>query len=253
MSLSTVSRRLDRTRFQPVSVVAQVVVAAFIAVVLLIRSLGLFNSWKPPLWTDVTALPRESLLVLAPLLAAAGAWVGGWRHTLAVGAIPGRGWNRVASRQVLLLGRSVVIGTLGGLAPAILVTADRATGGHLVTWSILASLASYIAILVLGFAVGVAWRNRLAIVGAACLAYVVLLAPVLLNEMSSGNLTSGSTPRSFLSVSLVWTDFRAGVGRREAAAAAIERTLLFSTFAGAGMMASIYLDDQFQEVSGRRR
>ncbi len=232
-----------RSRFRPISAGTEGSLALVVACLTLLGSRSVLSSWKPPLWSEVSALPRESLLVLGPFVAGVGACVGCSRHTVAVGCAPGRGWSKVAAAQLFLLTRGVLGGSLVGLLPAIVATTTRATGGAPAILAFVSGWLGLVAVLVLGFAAGVAWSSRIVIVVAAVATYPLIAAPALLTDAFSGSLVAGTQGKSFLNIALVWIDFGAGVGQREASAAGLQRVVLFGALVVAGWFAIVRIGD----------
>lgn len=176
-------------------------------------------------------------MVLGPLLAGVAAWVGGWAHTAAIGPIPARG-GAVLTAQAWPLALACAAGQAVGLAPAVLDTQRRATGGTFQPAVILSGMAGLTAVLMLGFLVGVVWRSRYAVVVVVLLVVPLALLPAVLTEASAGRLESGDFGRSYLSVALVWNDFGAQAGQREVTSSALARLVLFSLFALSALMAA---------------
>ena len=121
-------RDARRTTFRPVPLWVSFIVATSAALVTGGLARGTQPDWLPPLWVEVDAAPRSSIVVLGPLLAAVGAWVGGWTHTAAIGPTAARG-GAVLRAQAWPLALACTTGQAVGLAPAIFDTQKRATGG----------------------------------------------------------------------------------------------------------------------------
>lgn len=236
-------RQHRTTRFVPVRgrVVACVVFA--VAAATWRSSQGSLPSWMPPIWPETNAAARDSIVVVGPLVAALGAWVGGWRHTVALTGAPARGWARIAAAQLVPVALAVIVGNAGGLVPVFARSLNRATAGGPQPLVVLSAWLALVALLVAGYAVGVAWRSRAAAVVAAVGTLPVIMVPVLLNDAFTGSIETGTQGRSFYSIALVWLDFAAGPGQREILAATVQRLVFFAAVAGSVALAAVRLAD----------
>lgn len=237
-------------RFRPVSFPTQLIVAVAVAAITWTFTDDTLPSWMPPRWADTNAIPRDALLLFGPLVAGVGAWVGGWSHTLVIGPTPARGWHRIAVAQLGPLAASVTVGAIGGLTPALIDTARHATSNGASPLVILSAVTAAIALLVCGFAVGVAWSSQLAPIAAATGTFLGIMAPIVLTNTLVGSLDTGTSGTSFYSVALVWLDFSAAPGWFERSGISAQRTILFTLVAGAALVTAIRIRDRDQK---RRR
>lgn len=174
--------RSSRTLW-PVSLPLCVAAGVLATAATLAASKPVLMSWKPPLWVDVSAVPREALVLLGPCAASLGAAIGHWRHTLAVGPAPGRGWAMIARRQLTTLALALLVGCAVGLTPAIVIATARSTGGELNTLVVLGGWACVLVSAAVGFVCGVVWRSRLTVAVVPIAVYLTFLVPVMLTDV----------------------------------------------------------------------
>lgn len=240
-SLSTGGGAVARFRqsrpFRPVPHETLIVVTAAVALVTSTFSSGSLPGWMPPLWVDTNAIPRDAVLLVGPLVAGIGAWIGGIRHTAAVGALAARGWSRIALAQLGPIAACVIVGGFVGIVPALVRGVGMATAGNVSPLIIMSGWLAGLVLLAAGYALGVAWSSRIAVIVAVVGAFVIVVAPSWLNDVFAGDLDAGTSGTSFFSVALVWLDFAAGPGQREVLAATLERLLFFAAVLGATLMA----------------
>jgi hypothetical protein len=228
-------------RFQPVHqlICASVVVA--VAALTWQSSASSLPGWMPRLWIDTSAIPRNAIVLVGPLVAGVGAWIGGSRHTLAIGSVPSRGWHRIAVAQLIPLTTSVIVGSTLGLSPALIETQQNATSGSLDIVVLLSGWLATVALMVAGYALGVAWRSKIAVVVAAIAVLPLVMAPILLSDVLAGSTEQGTQGTSLYSVAPVWLDFAAQAGQREIVLAGLQRVLFFAAVCGAGLLFAIQI------------
>ncbi len=225
--------------FAPIKPITLGVIATFVGFVTWTFSSGSLPAWLPPLWSDTNAISRDSVLLVGPIVAGAGAWIGGWRHTLAIGPTPARGWTAIMSAQLRPLATAVVAGHVLGLTPAVVNAAANTTGGSANPLTIVSGLAAILAVTCLGYLLGTIWSSRIAPVVASIAVFPAIIGPILLGEAVTSSETNGTSGASVYGVALNWMDVTVGIGRYETRTGAAIRLALFAALAGAAAWVAV--------------
>lgn len=225
--------------FAPIKQSTLGIVAAIVGFVTWTFSSGSLPSWLPPTWSDANAMSRDSILLVGPVVAGAAAWIGGWRHTLAIGPAPARGWHNIMFAQLSPLAAAVVFGHLVGLIPAIVDTATNSTGGSMNPLAIISGVVAILAVTCLGYLLGAIWSSRIAPVVAAVAVFPGIVGPILIGDAFTSSATTGTSGASMYGIALSWMDLTVGIGRQETVGGAVVRIALFAALGGAAMMVAI--------------
>lgn len=231
---------MNRSRtFVPVKRSTLGLVAAAVAFVTWTFSAASLPGWLPPLWSDTNAISRNSILLVGPMVAGVGAWIGGWRHTLAIGPTPARGWAPIMSAQLVPFGGAIVTGHLVGLTPALIDTADAATSGGANPLAILSGGAAILAVAAVGYLLGTSWSSRIAPVVAAVAVFPAIIGPILLGDAVTDSEITGTEGTSLYGIALSWMDITVGIGRRETLIGAAVRITLFAALGVAAVAVAV--------------